>query len=96
MDKKKEDILLDEELFKGYKNKLKDRLFGLLCEQEKGGEWKKFLETIIVELSGWEKELYSINYLMLMHKIQMLKFLSYEYFRKTIFECMNLVENLKQ
>ena len=26
--------------FEGYKNKLKGRLFGLLCEREKNGEWE--------------------------------------------------------
>lgn len=86
---------LDKELFEGYKNKLKDRLFGLLCEREKDGEWVKFLDTIIIELAASEKELYSINFLTLMHKVHMLRFLSYDYFRKTIFECMNLISNLK-
>lgn len=86
---------LNTELFEGYKNKVKDRLYGLLCEREKDGEWEKFLDTITIELSAWEEELSSINYLVLMHKVHMLKFLSYEYFRKTIFECMNLVGNLK-
>lgn len=36
--------------FDGYKNKLKGRLYGLLCEREKDGEWRKFLDSIIVEL----------------------------------------------
>lgn len=88
-------VALNKELFEGYKNKIKDRLFGLLCEREKDGEWEKFLETIVIELSGWEPELHSINYLVLMHKVHMLRYLSYEYFRKTIFECMNLIGNIK-
>lgn len=86
---------VDVELFEGYKGKIKDRLFGLLCEREKDGEWEKFLNTIIIELTSWEDELRSINYLTLMHKLGMLRFLSYEFFRKTIFECMNLVTTLK-
>ena len=36
--------------FDGYKNKLKGRLYGLLCEREKDGEWRKFLDSIILEL----------------------------------------------
>ena len=32
-----------DETFDGYKNKLKGRLFGLLCEREKGGEWDRGL-----------------------------------------------------
>ena len=78
--------------FDGYKNKLKGRLYGLLCEREKDGEWRKFLDSIILELQGLGAN--SINWWPLMGKLHMLPFLSYEYFRKTIFECMNLIGGL--
>lgn len=78
--------------FDGYKNKLKGRLYGLLCEREKDGEWEKFLNALIIEL--WGLGANSINWWPLIGKINMLKYLSYEYFRKTIFECMNLVGGL--
>lgn len=87
-------ITLSEPFFNGYKNKMKNRLFGLLCEYEKGGEWEKFLDTIFIELMGYAAELSSINYWMLIGKIASLKYLSFQYFRKTIFECMNLVNVL--
>ena len=29
-----------------YNNKLKSKLFGLLCEREKGRDWEKFLYSI--------------------------------------------------
>lgn len=80
-------------VFEGYKNKLKNRLFGLLCEREKNGEWEKFLDTIVIEVMGLEGNA-GINYWPLYAKLCSLKFLSYEYFRKTIFECMNLVSAL--
>lgn len=79
--------------FDGYKNKLKGRLYGVLCEKEKNGEWEKFLESIIIELLGMEPN--CINYWPLMGKLCSLRFLSYDYFRRTIFECMNLIGNLK-
>ena len=44
--------MLCDETFDGYKNKLKGRLYGLLCEKEKNGEWEKFLDSIIIELNG--------------------------------------------
>ena len=69
------------------------RLYGLLCEKEKNGEWEKFLNTIIIELMGLEDS-DSINYWALMGKLHSLRFLSYEYFRKTVFECINLVRGL--
>ena len=81
-----------DETFEGYKNKLKGRLYGLLCEKEKNGEWEKFLDTILIELMGLKSE--SINWWMLIGKLSTLKYLSYEYFRKTIFECINLAGNI--
>jgi hypothetical protein len=41
---------LENVTFDGYKHKLKGRLFGLLCEREKDGEWEKFLESLSIEL----------------------------------------------
>ena len=61
--------------FDGYKNKLKGRLYGLLCEREKDGEWKKFLESIILELQGLGAN--SINWWPLMGKLNLLPYLSY-------------------
>lgn len=80
----------------GYYNKLKGRIYGLLCEREKNGEWQKFLDTIVIELLGMSSEDRTINYWPLLAKIQALKYLEYEYFRKTIFECINLVEELSK
>ena len=82
------------ESFNGYKNKLKGRLYGLLCEREKGGEWEKFLDSIILELYGLGAN--GINWWPLIGKLSILRYLSYEYFRKTIFECMNLVGKLEE
>ena len=85
------------EFFEGYKNKLKDRLFGsVLCEREKNGEWEKALDSIIIELMGLEKQCSSINYQALMLKLFSLRFLSFHYFRKTVFECMNLINGLSK
>ena len=75
----------------GYNNRLKNKLFGLLCEFEKNGEWESFLDSIVIELNGIPKQEQTINYLTLMHKINSLRYLKYEYFRKTIFDCMNLI-----
>ena len=84
--------MLCDETFDGYKNKLKGRLYGLLCEKEKNGEWEKFLDSIIIELNGLGAN--SINWWPLMGKLTLLRYMSYDYFRKTIFECMKLVSGL--
>lgn len=75
----------------GYNNKLKNKLFGLLCEFEKGGEWEKFLDSILTELIGLPEESRTINFYTLFAKISSLRYLRYEYFRSTIFSCMTLI-----
>mgnify|MGYP003463000612 CR=1 FL=1 len=84
----------ENEIYEAYINKVKSRLYGLLCEREKDGEWEKFLDTIIIELLGQKERLDSINYWALLGKLQSLRFLSYNYFRKTVFECMNIMSRL--
>lgn len=80
-----------KEFYEGYANKLKNKLFGLLCEFEKNGEWEAFLDSILIELEGIPEEQRSINYLSLYYNISSLRHLRYEYFRSTIFSCMSLL-----
>ena len=54
-------------------NKLKSRLFGLLREYERGREWEKFLDSILIELMGYSEEEATINYYILFHKLSYLK-----------------------
>lgn len=75
----------------GYNNKLKNKLFGLLCEYEKGREWEKFLDSILIELNGFDEDEKTIDYYSLYHKLSSLRYLRYEYFRSTIFDCMSLL-----
>lgn len=82
------------EVKEGYSNKLKNKLFGLLCEFEKNREWEKFLDSILIELQGFDEDEKTINYYILYHKIASLRYLKYEYFRTTIFDCMSLLSNM--
>ena len=79
----------------GYLNKFRNKLYGLLCEREKNGEWEKFLDTLLIEISGFSEEEKTINYLILYYKLSSLRYLDYKYFRSTIFECMNLITKVK-
>ena len=72
--------------------KLKSQLYGLLCEYEKGRDWEAFLDSILIELMGYPEEEKTVSYLALFHKVSSLRFLSYKYFRSTIFDCMNLID----
>ena len=80
----------------GYANSLKNRLFGLLCEYEKGREWEKFLDSIIIELKGFDEDERTINYYVLFHKVSSLRYLRYEYFRSTIFDCMSMLSKTEE
>ena len=82
---------MNNESYEGYVNKLKNRLFGLLCEREKNGEWEKFLDSILIELYSFPDEGKTINYYTLYAKLSSLKYLRYDYFRSTIFSCMSLL-----
>ena len=80
-----------KEAIEGYNNKLKNKLFGLLCEYEKGGTWESYLEAIQIELMGIPEDCRTINYYALMNNINSLRYLRYEYFRKTVFDCISLL-----
>lgn len=82
---------MNAEVYEGYYNKLKNKLFGLLCEREKERDWEKFLDSIIIELLGYPEEQKTINYYILFYKISALRYLRYDYFRTTIFDCMTLI-----
>jgi uncharacterized protein YgfB (UPF0149 family) len=89
-----EDILKTSETFRGYKEKLKGRIYGVLCEKEKNGDWEKFLNSILIEVQAYAKELDSINYWALFGKLTALKFLNERSFRSTVFECMNIISGI--
>ena len=80
----------------GYANSLKSKLFGLLCEYEKGREWEKFLDSILIELKGFDEDERTINYYILFHKVSSLRYLRYEYFRSTIFDCMSMLSKTEE
>ena len=87
--------MLGDEFRESYKDKMKNKLFGLLRERERGGEWEKYLDTILIELAGYNESSKTIEYYTLFYKLSMLRFLSFKYYRKTIFECMNLFDRVE-
>ena len=79
---------------RAYRDKLKNRLYGLLCEREKEGEWEKFLDSLLIELYEFDDEQKTINYYRLIEKMSKMKYLRFSYFRPLIFECMNLIDKI--
>ena len=77
-----------------YAEKMRSQMFGLLCEYEKNRNWERFLDSILIELLEIDEERKTTNYYKLYSKLSSLRYLSYKYFRTTIFDCMNLVTRL--
>ena len=74
--------------------KMRSELFGLLCEYEKDRNWERFLDSILIELLDIEEERKTATYYKLYSKLSSLRYLSYKYFRATVFDCMNLVTKI--
>ena len=77
-----------------YRDKMKNKIYGLLCEREKEGEWEKFLDTLLIELQGYPTNCKTIEYYTLYSKLSSCRYLSYKYYRKTLFECMELFDRV--
>ncbi len=86
----------EKEVKEAYNNKLKNKLYGLLCEYEKDRDWEGLLDSIFIELMGFPEEDKTIGYYMLLHKVASLKYLNYKYFRKTIFDAMSLIDRFER
>lgn len=85
---------MEERYVAKHKEVFKNRLYGLLCEREKDGSWEEFLDNILLDLTNFSEEKRSYEYYMLVSKISACRYLSYKYYRKTIFECMNLIDRM--
>lgn len=88
-------IDIENEVHKAYVNKLKGKLYGLLCEREKDREWEKYYDNIMIELLEFPKHYRTINYEILMCKMSACRYLRFPYFRSTLLECMNLIGTME-
>ena len=79
-----------------------NQIFKLLPYREEGGDWLPLLENLIIELIGFDVllEKGGVCFFSMICKLIGLTKLTKEedflYFRKTIFECLNLVNELKE
>ena len=101
----KYEALIDNEAIKANLRKLTNQIYKLLPNWEEGVDWRKPLTTIIEELAGMDRlflDHHSILFSLLC-KLEGLFTLkdfgdnekeNFFIFRKTIFECLNLVNDL--
>lgn len=86
--------LVDFEL---YLISLKNKIYKLLPLREEGLEWQKYLNTILIEVSGLSA-LFSnkVGLIELLSKLEGLyKLEDFMLYRRTIFECLNSIEELR-
>lgn len=81
-----------------------NQIYKLLPSREEGADWEKPLQTILEELAGLQRLMnnnnYSEIYLSLLSKLEGLYLLVHEddfaYYRRTIFECLGLINELQE
>lgn len=81
---------------KSYLSILKNKVYKLLPLREEGLEWEKHLTTILIEISGLDELLQSqVELIELSAKLEGLyKLEEFMLYRKTIFECLNIIDGL--
>lgn len=82
-------------------NRITSQIFKLLPCREEGGDWKSPLNNLIVELSGMsslmEDQTILFSLLCKMEGLlQLQKEEDFPQFRKTIFECLSLISEVKK
>ncbi len=80
-------------------SRLTNQVYKLLPLREENKEWKKPLNTIIIELKGLNVIFPDFNMLTLLSKLEGLHTLTQDndflLFRGTVFECLGLIEEVK-
>lgn len=90
-------IALQIEAFNKNIDRLTNQLWKLIPMKENGEDWEKQLETLLLELAGLNA-LYSDKFIQLLSKakgLQEMKDIHFDLYRKTIFECIDLIQGLK-
>lgn len=96
------EVIIIDEAIEYNLQRLTNQIYKLLPMREEGIDWQKPLETIIEELSGMNLLLIDQHKILfpLLCKLEGLLSLTEEndfgMFRRTIFECLNLINNLKK
>lgn len=95
-------IIIDDNSIQRNLKRLTNQIYKLLPEREEELDWRSPLNTIIVELAGMDRLLIDQHDILfpLLCKLEGLLILTqpedFYMFRRTIFECLSLMSNLKK
>ena len=78
--------------------RLTNQLWKLIPMREHEENWTKQLDTVIIEIAGLHEIFLSPQLLQLLSKLEGLKTqeTNFELYRKTIFECISLIQELNR
>ena len=92
----KYNIGFEEEVIKKDVQRLTNQLWKLIPMREHEEDWKKQLDTVIIEITGLNEIFMGPVFLQLLSKLEGLKVkeVNFELYRKTIFESISLLQEL--
>lgn len=93
----KYDLKFSEEVIRKNITRLTNQMWKLIPMRENEENWEKQLETVIIEVVGLN-EIFVMcpTFLQLLSKLEGLrvKEINFELYRKTVFECINIIQEL--
>ena len=77
--------------------RLTNQMWKLIPMREHEEDWKKQLETVIVEIAGLNEIFQGSAFLQLLSKLEGLRVVEvhFDLYRKTVFECISLLRGIK-
>lgn len=79
--------------------RLTNQLWKLIPMRENSENWQNQLETVIIDIAGKDEIfLHNSHFLQLLSKLEGLRLIDTEFsiYRKTVFECINLLQEIKK
>lgn len=92
----KYEIEFSKETIQKTVRRLTNQLWKLIPMRENDEDWYKQLQTVTLEIAGLNELFISPIFLQLLSKLEglQIKEVSFELYRKTIFECINILQEL--
>lgn len=95
----KYDLRFSEEVIRKNITRLTNQMWKLIPMRENEENWEKQLETVIIEVVGLN-EIFVMcpTFLQLLSKLEGLRVeeMNFELYRKTVFECINIIQELNR
>lgn len=92
----KYEIEFSQETIQKAVRRLTNQLWKLIPMRENDEDWYKQLQTVTLEIAGLNELFISPTFLQLLSKLEglQIKEVNFELYRKTIFECINILQEL--